>query len=171
VANLWGQAAWPICHLSTDFAWTASDQSRKSVNRVVSSDAWFLGRAARSGPGGLLPKPLRPPFRRRCTSTLHIASGMGGFPIWCSWHWHVGIWFEPCVFWVHRQDMRCSPCSGTLWTCHIAPVRILDPCMWRCQAGRHGMCRAVGIFSVFDHLRTGDFCKHNSFKTCETYLN
>ena len=24
--------------------------------------------------------------------------------------------------------MRCSPGSGTLWSCHIAPVKVLDPC-------------------------------------------
>ena len=50
-----------------------------------------------------------------------------------------------------------------------APGKVLDLCMWRCQAGRHGMCRAAGIFSDFDHLWTLNSYKHNSSKTCGTY--
>ena len=46
MADLWGRAAWPYCHLSTDFVWTASDHSRRSVSQVVSSDTRILGQAA-----------------------------------------------------------------------------------------------------------------------------
>ena len=41
-----GRPAWPCCHLSTDFAWTAFEHSRRSVSQVVSSDTRILGQAA-----------------------------------------------------------------------------------------------------------------------------
>ena len=70
-----------LCHLATDLLWMALDHFWRSVLRVVSSDADSLGRAAQGRPGGLPLEPFSPPFRRRCRSTLHIASRMGGFPI------------------------------------------------------------------------------------------
>ena len=80
-----GGPTWPaglgLCHLATDLLWMASDPSWTSVLRVSSSDSSILGRAARRRSGGLVPGPLGPPFRRRCTSTLHTTSGLGVFLI------------------------------------------------------------------------------------------
>ena len=62
-----GRPAWPCYHLSTDFTWTASDHSKRSVSRVVSSDTRILGRVAWVGPSGLPLALLGPSFQ-----TLHI---------------------------------------------------------------------------------------------------